>query len=80
MTKKKGPATNAPTKSKTTSSRAMTKVAPTFATPREGTSANPEVALGLNISGMENPAVVEKSLHGLILSVDKEAMEKLELD
>ncbi|GFZ00947.1 hypothetical protein Acr_14g0005820 [Actinidia rufa] len=54
--KKKGPAAKASAKSKVTSSQATTLAAVS----REGTSANPGVDLGLNVSVLENPRVAEK--------------------
>ena len=58
----------------------MTREVPTSAAPWEGTSANPGVILGLKASTMENSAMVEKLLQGLILLADKEVVEMLDLD
>ncbi|GFZ18506.1 hypothetical protein Acr_27g0002450 [Actinidia rufa] len=62
--KKKGSSVKAPAKSKVTSSRAASRrVTPVLAL-REGTSANSNAILGLNISMLENLIVLEKLLKG----------------
>ncbi|GFZ12711.1 hypothetical protein Acr_23g0010960 [Actinidia rufa] len=57
--------------------RMATKVTLTIEVPREGTSANPEVVLGLNVSMMENPTLVMvlgSSLSGHGREMKEEAM------
>ncbi|GFY97727.1 hypothetical protein Acr_12g0002680 [Actinidia rufa] len=73
--KKKGSSVKVPTKAKASSSKAAIKVAI-----GESTSVNPSAILGLNASILENPAVVEKLLKGVIPPLDKEEAEKLDLD
>ncbi|GFS39304.1 hypothetical protein Acr_00g0062160 [Actinidia rufa] len=58
-------------KSKATSSVAVSKGAKSVAAPREGTSAKPGDILGPNASMMENLAVAEKLLEGLIPPFDR---------
>ncbi|GFZ05347.1 hypothetical protein Acr_17g0009190 [Actinidia rufa] len=48
--------------------------------PREGTSTNPGHVLRLVASILENPAVTKKLLKGVIPLLDKEEVEKLDLD
>ncbi|GFS43667.1 hypothetical protein Acr_00g0086320 [Actinidia rufa] len=75
--KRKGPMPPPEDKKKAlTKSKAM----PTAAVPREGTSTNPGVVLGYNISMIGNPVVAKKLLKGVIPLADKEEVEKLDLD
>ncbi|GFY85266.1 hypothetical protein Acr_04g0000040 [Actinidia rufa] len=48
--------------------------------PKEGTSANPDHVLWPIASILENPSVAEKLLEGVIPPLDKEEVEKLDLD
>ncbi|GFS33089.1 hypothetical protein Acr_00g0026310 [Actinidia rufa] len=78
--KNKGPIIKDPTKSKAMFGRAATQNMPASVAPKEGTSANPGVVLGLEASAMENPAMAEKLLQEFILPIDKEVVNKLDLD
>ena len=78
--KKKGPAAKALAKSKVTSGRAANWDMPTFAAPGEVTSVNPGVVLGLEASTLDNPTMAKKLLQGIVLPVDKETVNKLDLD
>ncbi|GFZ14455.1 hypothetical protein Acr_24g0006450 [Actinidia rufa] len=78
--KKKGSSSKALAKSMATSSAAASKgVVPAIA-PEEGTSVNPGAALGLKASMLENPTIAEKLFKEVIPPVDKEEVEKLDLD
>ncbi|GFZ10051.1 hypothetical protein Acr_21g0006500 [Actinidia rufa] len=54
-----------------TSAQATTQDIPAFAALGEGTSANPGVVLGLEAFAIDNPAVEEKLLQGVVLPADK---------
>ncbi|GFZ14485.1 hypothetical protein Acr_24g0006750 [Actinidia rufa] len=70
--KKKGSSTKALVKSRAMSSAAARrKVVPALAL-REGTSVNPSAILGLKASVLENLAMAEKLLEGVIPPTDKE--------
>ena len=81
--KKKRSSSKAPAKSKATSRSSSTtesrKAVPALA-PREGTSANLVLSWGSKASMLENPAMVEELLEGVIPPADKEEVEKLNLD
>ncbi|PSR89305.1 Transcriptional activator somA like [Actinidia chinensis var. chinensis] len=78
--KKKGSSGKALTKSRATSHVAASKRAVPVVVPREGTLANPGAVFGLNASILENPVVAEKLLEGVIPSLDKEEVGRLDLD
>ncbi|GFS30442.1 hypothetical protein Acr_00g0011920 [Actinidia rufa] len=71
---KKRPAAKALAKSKATSGCARSQDVPTFAAPREGTSANPGVVLEFEASTMNNPAMAEKLFQGIILLANKKTV------
>ncbi|GFZ00893.1 hypothetical protein Acr_14g0005280 [Actinidia rufa] len=66
-------------KSKGTSSKRASKGVVPMVALEEGTSANPGDVLGLNPSMLENPAMAEKLLKGVIQPFDKEEVGKLNL-
>ena len=66
-------------KFKTPPSKATSTLASVVATV-EGTSTNPKAFLGALASMLENPTVVEKLLERVIPLVDKEEVEKMDLD
>ena len=83
MPTKQGKATSDP-KQKATSSKSASKTAGKRKTPavapREGTSASFGIVLGPRAYMLGRPSVVEKLLGGMIPPLDKENVDKLNLD
>ena len=78
--KNKGTTAKAPLKSKSTLGRTVTQDVPTFTTPGKGTSVNQGVVLGLEAFALDNPAMAEKLLQGIVLPADKEKASRLDLN